>query len=1228
MIWRGRALTVLVTLLGLLVSVQCISRQEMFPFGPSAGDQLLRPGNDQTQEVSLGSPVVFYNRKFDKIYINTNGFVATEEPTTESEYLGNMPASFGMIVALQGDLDTSDGIGKVYFRYDTSLSTLQQAADHINRAFPEDEPINPTHVLVVTWLDMAAHNPHSRQDGLNRRRNTFQLVIASVESASYAILLYPRHGLQFYSTVTGGTSYTMQAGFSKGQETYLVFSKRQGPYSRITDEEETSVRALAEQTNSGKQGVWVFEIGTYPYFTQVAPGEVTDLSPDTPQQHAWERTDEAKVPIHTGNRHQVEEYPTYRATPDNTQDVLYRKEQLSQPGSVPLYPVQFQPQPPRYQPGDRQVVVVEDGEIDVDVFTYNSETCANNRQKCSNFADCRDYPNGYCCHCRPGFYGNGKQCVAEGKPQRMNGKVIGRVTVGNSPYPVEFSSNDLHAYVVANDGRAYVAISGIPESVGFSLQPLSSLGGVIGWAFALQQPGYKNGFSIIGGEFTRQAEVTFMPRGEKLTITQEFKGLNEHDHLVVDTKLEGTVPEVPRGATVQIDPYSEVYQYSNNLITSSSTRDYVISLEDGTTENRSFQWRQTITFQSCIHDETIREVPATQMLSVDQVFVMYSVNDQLMRYAMSNKIGDISGGEQPEENPCFTGRHGCDTNAACRPGHGNQFTCECISGFTGDGRGCYDVDECRESPYLCGQHATCSNQPGTFHCECMDGFQFAGDGQTCVEVNRPTDHCQAGTHDCDIPERARCSYSGGSAYICSCLPGYLGDGRICQDIDECQQGRCHQNAICYNTQGSFTCQCRPGFYGDGFYCSSEREKTRCEIHRETALGSSPDAYPRGPRPIPGAYVPTCDAQGNYEPTQCHVSIGQCWCVDRNGLEIDGTRTLPGSRPMCFDGGDVSPIGPTPRPDVQPVPPGTHLLFAQSGKIEYIPMEGSGMKISEAKTALHLPEKVVIGVAYDCVERMVYWTDITTPAIGKADLQGGEPVQLIRSDLGSPEGIAIDHLGRTMYWTDSMKDRIEVASLDGAQRRVLIDTDLVNPRAIITDPNNGYLYWADWNRNAPKIEVAHMDGTSRRVLAKDDLGLPNGLTYDPQTSLLCWADAGTHKVECMNPNQNNRRQVMEGIQYPFGMASHGKNLFYTDWRRNAVIVIDSYAGRETEEFQPQKRSRLYGIATAYAQCPSGQNYCSVNNGGCTHLCLPTPTGRTCRCPDNAVGVSCVERDGRL
>lgn len=79
------------------------------------------------------------------------------------------------------------------------------------------------------------------------------------------------------------------------------------------------------------------------------------------------------------------------------------------------------------------------------------------------------------------------------------------------------------------------------------------------------------------------------------------------------------------------------------MITSSSNRDYTVTAPDGTVQTRSYQWRQTITFQSCPHDETARASPSTQQLSVDQIFVMFDADNSLIRYAMSNKIGSVHG---------------------------------------------------------------------------------------------------------------------------------------------------------------------------------------------------------------------------------------------------------------------------------------------------------------------------------------------------------------------------------------------------------------------------------------------------------------------------------------------------------------------------------------------------------------------------------------------------------
>ncbi|XP_054635650.1 nidogen-1-like [Dunckerocampus dactyliophorus] len=1351
-----------------VLSLSLLSRalelDQLFPFGEEAGDQQLKSGSDSTAELFLNGSLLLFSENFHKVYINTNGFLSVVQPPAEKWYLGKMPASFKMVAALLGDLDTSDGRGRVYFREDTDSAVLSRATAHVKKAFLVDDGVEPSSILVVTWENMAAAGTSDRGDGWDVERNTFQLVVVFMPSSTCAILLYPASGLQFLSTSVAGHKHPLEAGFNEGALRGWFFNK-QGVYFRTTNDNETSIMELAEKTNAAQLGVWVYEIGATPKFVDITPGNATSLpvamlpkqqedvsthvrqlatatvmeGPDmlttqTPvhnqttrpkpkstvvvsymdaqepeqlvtqypqsetngtsthnhsdwdqQTHynqselAYHERPEQPAPRPTEQPSRYPEHPDHpkKRYPDHNQpESSYQEEpsqpeprhpdepestnhektevakkshkQPDQPGST--YPDQLEsrhreqfestyhektehPNPryheqpetrsheepdqpeqknphhpdqnysdhpdqtyrdkpePRYphQPSapetrhspvhdpikahytnlkQPQIVVVdEDDDLDVNVFAYNLDTCEHNRHKCSAFADCRDHPDGYCCHCRPGFYGSGRECVAEGKAQRMNGKVLGRVSVGFSETEL---NSDLHSYVMANDGRAYVAVSNIPDSLGPSLLPLSTLGGVIGWAFALEQPGFHNGFRLIGGVFSCHVEVVFQPGNERLSIKQEFHGIDEHEHLVVSTRLEGRLPAVELGSTVHISPYKDIYYHHNNLVTLSSQRDYTITSPDGDVHTRSYELRQTITFQGCPHDRASKMAPSSQQLTVDQIFVMFDSGHNLTRCATSNKIGSVHT-LLPEHNPCLTGRHGCDVNAMCRAGPQLHFTCECASGFVGDGRQCQDVDECLETLGVCGEKAVCINLPGSFRCECVSGFVFAVDGKTCV------------------------------------------------DVDECETERCHKNAVCSNTLGSFRCHCHHGYHGDGVHCrpaSSEREKSACERERESAMAaSSASGFFSFLRRRPAAALaPQCEEDGSYSSTQCHQSVGQCWCVDASGREITNTRTTHDSAPLCIQRAVTpTPIGPTPRPDVHPVTAGTDVLFAQSGKIELLPLDQYGMKKDDAKVLLHVPDRVVIALAFDCLGQSVYWTDITAPAISKARLGGGDVVPVVTEDLQSPEGLAIDHVARLLFWTDSVRDTVEVSKLDGSQRRVLFDTDLVNPRAIVTNPAYGQLFWSDWDRDGPKIEMSNMDGSERTVVVQDELGLPNALTFDCDTQQLCWADAGSRKVECLDLAHRQRRQMVDKIQYPFAAVSVGRTLYYTDWRREAVVAVDLHSGKEIDDFLPQKRSRLYGITTTTTQCPQVYNVCA-NNGGCSHLCLPRLGGFTCRCPD--------------
>lgn len=83
--------------------------------------------------------------------------------------------------------------------------------------------------------------------------------------------------------------------------------------------------------------------------------------------------------------------------------------------------------------------------------------------------------------------------ITKGIPQRINGKVSGKIN------GLSFQDEDLHSYVVTSDGRAYTAVSKMNESIGFDLQPLSMLGGVVGWLFARSTSiNAPNGYQLTG----------------------------------------------------------------------------------------------------------------------------------------------------------------------------------------------------------------------------------------------------------------------------------------------------------------------------------------------------------------------------------------------------------------------------------------------------------------------------------------------------------------------------------------------------------------------------------------------------------------------------------------------------------------------------------------------------------------------------------------------------------
>ncbi|KAL9988032.1 hypothetical protein ACROYT_G002429, partial [Oculina patagonica] len=287
----------------------------------------------------------------------------------------------------------------------------------------------------------------------------------------------------------------------------------------------------------------------------------------------------------------------------------------------------------------------------------------------------------------------------------------------------------------------------------------------------------------------------------------------------------------------------------------------------------------------------------------------------------------------------------------------------------------------------------------------------------------------------------------------------------------------------------------------------------------------------------------------------------------------------------------------------------------------IPLASDASSVSATLLPLSSVRRPV-GVDFDPVEGYVYWSDSYRDEIFRARLNGSSQEQIVDS-LRTPDGIAVDAVGRNLYWTDRGSDRIEVSKLDGSFRKTLVYKNLHGPVDIVLDVENGYMYWAQGASgfNA-KIEQADMDGTNRKVIISWSFlfyRLPIGLALDKENNRLYFVDEHSTDISFVSLSTGTRSKVLSRptFNYPEGIVVHGDFVYWTETRGQggAVYRADKTSGGNVEKIV----GGLHGpedicIYDANDSVQTINSSCRTNNGGCSHLCLLTPSGHQCACPN--------------
>ncbi|XP_058015483.1 signal peptide, CUB and EGF-like domain-containing protein 2 isoform X4 [Ahaetulla prasina] len=131
-----------------------------------------------------------------------------------------------------------------------------------------------------------------------------------------------------------------------------------------------------------------------------------------------------------------------------------------------------------------------------------------------------------------------------------------------------------------------------------------------------------------------------------------------------------------------------------------------------------------------------------------------------------------------------------------------------------------DVDECAQGIDDCHPDAICQNTLKLYKCTCKPGY--SGEGKTCEDIDECDNEFNGGcVHECfNIPGN----------YRCICYDGFMlaQDGHNCLDMDEClvNNGGCQH--ACINTVGSYECRCNEGFFlSDNQHTCIHRSEVTC-----------------------------------------------------------------------------------------------------------------------------------------------------------------------------------------------------------------------------------------------------------------------------------------------------------------------------------------------------------------------------------------------------------------
>ncbi|XP_064458298.1 low-density lipoprotein receptor-related protein 2-like isoform X2 [Ornithodoros turicata] len=338
----------------------------------------------------------------------------------------------------------------------------------------------------------------------------------------------------------------------------------------------------------------------------------------------------------------------------------------------------------------------------------------------------------------------------------------------------------------------------------------------------------------------------------------------------------------------------------------------------------------------------------------------------------------------------------------------------------------------------------------------------------------------------------------------------------------------------------------------------------------------------------------------------------CWDNPCEDICVLGTS---GHKCYCRDGYQLDPDGSTCSLDKSAsyavVSEGNALYRIQHGNIGKDTVE----KIPVNTLIL------VSAMVLDWSAQTLYISDTPREIIMSINMDNYTTKVIHEHHIGSILGMDLDTQNKNLYWVDAGKSTLEVCHSNGSLHTIL-QNNLVRPLDLALYPKAGVLFVLSLG-DAPSITRYTMDGKNPKKMPFSSILLPLSLSVDASSSKLFWADSVKGTIEFIDLKDEPYKSPTVAAQVSRHVLSVSvvNNVVHWVTKEDGLLYYLDMAkgqGQPLSLVLPSKNHTATRKVAYAAKVPDlGISTCSIGNGGCSHICLPSGSARSCLCPTGMI-----------